>query len=77
MTQKIIDGKVYDTEKAKEIAYESPRSIFLTKNGSWFLYEQGFRIISPLSAEGAYKWLYENSKGDAIKKYFPGKVEDA
>lgn len=77
MTQKIVDGKVYDTKKAKQVAYTTPHTLFRTKKGSWFLCNNFFRDITPLSDEGAYEWLYENSEGDAIKKYFPGRVEDA
>lgn len=73
--QKIINGKRYNTETAKEVAYTQKgegftfqhEALFLTKTGNWFLYYDGgaFTKYSVILPDG-------NQGGSAgIKVYTP------
>jgi len=57
----IIDGKIYDTEKAQEIASDweddVSETLYRTEKGEYFLYTQ--RIISLTKGE-ALAWCEEN-----------------
>lgn len=63
---KIIDGKRYNTETAKEIFEWSnkkygnfqyrARTLYQTKNGNWFIYDDGGAMTDMAVSAGANSW---------------------
>lgn len=74
--KKIIDGKMYDTEKAEWVAsssygngwgdfnYES-ETLYITKNGQWFLSGEG----GPLSKYSISVGMNQTSGSEVIELY--------
>jgi hypothetical protein len=77
MVQKIIDGKVYDTDTAIKVESDGLAELYITKKGAWFLFRVDSSSFTALEKNKAFDWLYKNSKADAIKIYFPNSIEDA
>jgi hypothetical protein len=75
----IIKNKIYDTEKADIVAIGDGINIYVTKNGNWFLEVRGINknTIRSINENQAYLHLCNLFALDAIKKYFPGRIEEA
>lgn len=76
MAIKIINQIVYDTAKATFVAPSIWGKLYVSPRGLWFFVDNGdhFTAYTP---EQAYKWLYDHSRADAIKIYFPNRIQDA
>ena len=72
--KRIIGGKVYSTETAKELIVHDTETLFQKRTGEFFLYENGYRDqgerIIPLSYDEAKKWTKENADSDDYIKIF-------
>jgi hypothetical protein len=82
MSKRVIEGKVYDTESATEVARKTQpgftlyEALCLTKNSAWFLYRNPsdeFKLINP---EDAFQWLCKYDEVEAANKYFPGRLQE-
>ncbi len=101
---KIIEGKRYNTTTATEVAaasngyasenfYWEAETLYLTKNGSWFLHGEGGantnyarqlanerlggEDLQALTSDQAYAWLESNQKIEAIERHFADRLADA
>lgn len=79
--RKIIDGKLYDIDKAEVIHSElylfKRRSLYRTKNGAWFMFYHANKEIDPMTDEEVMEYLGERDECiDIYLKYFGG-VEEA
>lgn len=68
--RKIINNKVYDTDKAKLQASNSKKQLYLKKNGEYFLYNHSKEKIIPMQYEEAKKWAKENISIDKYNELF-------
>lgn len=101
---KIINKKRYDTSNATSVAStdngrtpddfrHQEETLYLTKNGSWFLHGQGGPLspygeqrgrnrtegedLRAMTADEAYAWLETSQKAEAISIYFCDHLTDA
>lgn len=72
----IENGKAYDTDTATKVAQDTVEVIYITQKGNWFKIIDKYSFLI-LTADEAFEWLECNNEADAIKEYFPGKIEDA
>jgi len=92
MVQRVVDGLIYDTDTATEVAaitYSPPslnrgyysrteeKKIFLTSRGAWFILDTLGNKIAPIAPDVAFNWLCEHDKASALKEHFPDRVEEA
>lgn len=102
--KRVIDGKRYDTETAKLVVswdngcygndFKScSEDLYITKNGSWFLFGSGGPMskyatsagnmmssgdcIIPLTKQEAYDWLEKNNFVKELEEYFAECLVDA
>lgn len=85
--KKVINGKLYDTDTAKEIGRinDEPSMnyeirMFQKKTGEFFMYVWSIRsksYIKPLSFRVAQEWIQDNLPGEVYCEIFGDPDEDA
>ena len=85
--KKIINGRVYDTEKAKELGtyanYGSwndfshlEETLYRKKTGEYFLFGEGGRRIMPMTYDEAREWAEKHLEAEEYEAIFGEIVED-
>jgi hypothetical protein len=102
--KKIIEGKRYDTTTAEPVAswdnglsrsdfHNCEETLYLTKNGAWFIYGRGGAMsawrkpvgnmwsgggdIKVVSHRDAQAWLEGNGFDAEVEQYFSDRIQDA
>jgi len=81
--KKIINGRLYDTEKADVVTVSGPKEfreiLYRTKKNRYFLYKNlaGTEILKPMTDDEAYSYLCEHDPDEAIKNFPWKEVEEA
>ena len=81
--KKVIKGKIYDTDKAKELGRWTPNpygndfnyhqeTLYLKRTGEFFIHEEryGSNKIRPLTYEEAQAWVEDHLDGDGYMAIF-------
>ena len=85
--KKIINGRLYDTEKADVVTVSGPKEfreiLYRTKKNRYFLFKslyknyEGIESLKPMTDDEAYNYLCEHDP-DKAKELFPDKqIEEA
>ena len=84
--KQVIDGKLYNTETAQEIAedhHDEPQgwseTLYRTKKRTWFLLRDAEYTITliPFTAGEALRWLERHASADTALEHFGATVEEA
>ena len=81
--KKIVNGKLYDTEKAEVVTTSGPKEfreiLYRTKKNRYFLYKNfaGIESLKPMTDDEAYSYLCEHDPDEAIKNFPWKKVDEA
>ena len=81
--KKIINGRLYDTEKADVVTASGSKEfrevLYRTKKNRYFLYKNlaGIEILKPMTDDEAYNYLCEHDPDEAIKNFPWKEVEEA
>ena len=83
--KKIVNGLLYDTEKAEAVSkcetLSDIETLYRTKKGRYFLHRQcpdtNVETIRTITDEEAFEWLGEHDPDKAIELFPWKKVEDA
>ncbi len=80
--KRIVDGLLYDTEKAELVSQSKTTpfggQLYRTKKGQYFVYEKICDIeeIKPLNADETFEWLSKHDPDKAIE-LFAERIEEA
>ena len=81
--KKIINGRLYDTEKADVVTASGPKEfreiLYRTKKNRYFLYENfaGIESLKPMTDDEAYSYLCEHDPDKALELFPWKKVDEA
>lgn len=81
--QRIINGKLYDTETAelihkRKLPFDEPNALYVTRKGTYFHLKGPMGgVIAVLNEKAALRWLEKNGGENVLMERFPDYVEEA